>query len=128
VEICRVGEIYFWKFLLYISYKIMRDICITELSAVSGSIWCTWNGYPGNGAGNQIEIEGDDCSILKQTIQVSHGSFDVGGFVIGTSASIAGGVASYATATAFGFGVVASGGIGIGLAVLIGLGYATTHR
>ncbi len=104
----------------------MRDLIFKEIKSINGGIWCTHNGYPGNGAANQIEIDGNDCSILKH--QLSQGHFDTGGFVIGTSASIAGGVASYAVAVAFGFGSITAGAVGIGLATLIGIAYATTHR
>lgn len=98
------------------------------MKSVNGGTWCTWNGYPGNGAANQVWIEGDDCSVLSQSIQVDRGSFDVSGMTMNAAFVWSGAVVTYAAATAFGLGAIASGGVGLIFGLAVGAAYATTHR
>jgi hypothetical protein len=128
---CPIGGIYFWQVSVYIGYKIMRDICLTELNAISGGVWCTWNGYPGNGAANQIEIMGDsfdDCLVLRQQIQINKGGFDTAGMVMTAAFAWSGAIVGLAAGYAFGAGAVATAGVCFIFAIGVGAGYAVTHR
>jgi hypothetical protein len=105
----------------------MRDLKLREIKNVNGGAWCTWNGYPGNGAANQIWIEGDDCSVLKQSIQIDRGSFDVSGMIMTAAFAWSGFVVSYTAATVFGLGAIASGGVCLIFGLALGAGYAATQ-
>lgn len=106
----------------------MRSLELNETKNISGGAWCTYHGYPGNGAGNQIWIEGDDCSVLRESIQINRGGFDVSGLIMGVGFIWSGAIIGYAATTVFGFGAIASGGIGIAFGLALATGYAATHR
>ncbi len=109
----------------------MRDLELTEIKNINGGVWCTWNGHPGNGAGNQIWIEGDsfdDCLVLRQPTQINRGGFDTAGMVMTAAFTWSGFVVGYAAATAFGLGTIASGGVCLIFGLALGAGYAATNR
>lgn len=106
----------------------MRDLALKEIILINGAIWCTYHGYPGQGAGNQIEIDGDDCTILRQSIQVTQGSFDYGSMAMTAAAAWSGFILTCGATAALGFGTVASGGVGLVFALAVGTGYAASHR
>lgn len=106
----------------------MRNLESREIKSVNGSVWCTWNGYPGAGVANQVWIEVDDCTVLRPSVQVNKGSFDVSGMAMTAAFTWSGVVVTYAAASAFGLGAVASGGVGLIFGLAVGVAYATTHR
>jgi hypothetical protein len=105
----------------------MRALSKIESNIVSGGIWCTYDGQPCSGCANLIEIDGDDCSIIKGQLSVNTGHFDTGGIVMGVAAGWSGLVVTYAAGYMFGLGAIATGGIGLVLGTAIAVGYAATR-
>ncbi len=105
----------------------MRTLRDNENSLVAGGIWCTYDGHSCSGCANMIQIDGDDCSIIKGQLSVDTGHFDTSSVVIGLAAAWVGLVVTYGAVAAFGFGAVATGGIGLVFGTAIAVGYAASH-
>ena len=104
----------------------MRLLSKKEIPQVAGGIWSSYEGELCSSCANMIQIQGDDCSIIKDQILVQRSTFDTSGFIIGSATIWSGAIVGLAAGTMF--GGAASCGVGLVFGLAIGAAYSSSQN
>ena len=106
----------------------MRELNQMEFGFVSGGVWCDYRGEQCSNCAVLIEVEGNDCSVIKNFVNLTPRGPDAGMIIMGIIGTTTGAVATHAAVNIMGMGLVASSGVGLAIGLGIAMGYAYSTR